>query len=244
MSLLIAELRQLQSFDMAGLRLYLRPPWNKLDAWNILSVHVVMGFRSYCWSVNDEHGHPFILHHPNCPSLQSWSRCIYAVTELTLTLRILNYLTVHEGLGILVIILGEMLANDVSLFIVLVLIISLGTGFSFTLLMPGLRQILDSRVQFASSGILMPFWGLLGMGDIDITQELGYESPTYVIVPLVTYFYLFLATVILINLLIAQMSATYDRVKENSRLFWLFERSKLILEAKDEKVTLLMTDDR
>lgn len=43
-----------------------------------------------------------------------------------------------------------MLANDVSLFLVLALMVSLGTGFSFKLLMPGLERTIDSKIEFAN----------------------------------------------------------------------------------------------
>ena len=48
-----------------------------------------------------------------------------------------------------------MLANDVSLFLVLALIVSLGTGFSFKLLMPGLERIVDPKTEFANIPIFM-----------------------------------------------------------------------------------------
>jgi len=41
--------------------------------------------------------------------------------------------------------------------------------------------------------------------------------------------------VVLVNLLIAQMSSTYERVKENSTEFWEFDRVSLIREYKDNK---------
>jgi hypothetical protein len=146
-AVLYAELRQLNSYDFEGFRMYIRSPWNKMDLWNCCTILTVMAFRLHCWRESPEDG--------TCEDLQSWSRCLYALTEFTLVLRTLNYLMVYESLGVLVIILIEMLANDVSLFLVLALIVSLGTGFSFKLLMPGLERIVDSRTEFANLPLFM-----------------------------------------------------------------------------------------
>lgn len=226
-AILYAELRQLNSYDLDGFRMYIRSPWNKMDMWNCCSILTVMVFRLHCWQQATDTS--------TCDDLQSWSRCLYALTEFTLVLRTLNYLMVYESLGVLVIILIEMLANDVSLFLVLALMVSLGTGFSFKLLMPGLERTIDSNIEFANLPLFLPIWGLLGMGDLAESQTIGYESPSNIIVPVLYFVYLILATIVLINLLIAQMSATYERVKTLSREEWLFNRAEIILESKDEK---------
>lgn len=59
-------------------------------------------------------------------------------------------------------------------------------------------------------------------------------APSFV-VPFFVWLYSFLSTVVLVNLLIAQMSSTYDRVKENSADYWKFDRVQLVLEYKDNK---------
>jgi len=91
-----------------------------------------------------------------------------------------------------------------------------------------------------------PFWGLLGDSDLEGAYE--YQpahtdgglrnfpllAPSF-IVPFFVWIYSFLSTVVLVNLLIAQMSSTYERVKENSAEFWEFHRVSLIREYKDNK---------
>eukprot|EP00966_Prymnesium_polylepis_P023199 533865-Prymnesium_polylepis.1 len=47
--------------------------------------------------------------------------------------------------------------------------------------------------------------------------------------------YVFLSTVILVNLLIAQMSARYETVQEKSAELWLFNRLYLFKEYKDDR---------
>ena len=101
-AILYAELRQLNSYDFEGFRMYIRSPWNKMDMWNCCSILTVMAFRLHCWQQATDT--------TTCDDLQSWSRCLYALTEFTLVLRTLNYLMVYESLGVLVIILIEVLA--------------------------------------------------------------------------------------------------------------------------------------
>ena len=64
----------------------------------------------------------------------------------------------------------------------------------------------DRLVLSLSCAARSPIWGLLGMGDLAVTQEIGYESPTNIIVPALFFFFLLLATVVLVNLLIAQVT--------------------------------------
>eukprot|EP00966_Prymnesium_polylepis_P239669 5542801-Prymnesium_polylepis.1 len=45
----------------------------------------------------------------------------------------------------------------------------------------------------------------------------------------------FIATIILVNLLVAQMADTYGRITEEGFLRWQFERAQLISEYKDTK---------
>ena len=54
--------------------------------------------------------------------------------------------------------------------------------------------------------------------------------------PVLLWVYMFLTTIMLVNLLIAQMSDTYARVSDEGTERWQFQRAQLILEYKDNKV--------
>ena len=73
-----------------------------------------------------------------------------------------------------------------------------------------------------------PAWGDGGM------RHFPMLAPSFHM-PLAIWVYAFVATVVLVNLLIAQMSSTYERVKENSAEYWEFSRVDLVKEYKDNK---------
>ena len=59
------------------------------------------------------------------------------------------------------------------------------------------------------------------------------------ITPLLLFFYLILATVVLVNLLIAQMSKTYEMIIDESRLIWQFDYvHSIVIEYKDNRDVL------
>ncbi len=80
-----------------------------------------------------------------------------------------------------------------------------------------------------------PTHGRSLLGDFDlegIYQFLELGTPAHVILPMLLFVYTFTATILLVNLLIAQMSATYDDVRLRSELYWQFERVALIKDYK------------
>ena len=86
----------------------------------------------------------------------------------------------------------------------------------------------------------LPFWGIFGSYNKDFhTDEVSSEGdPVSVVGPTLLWIYLFITTIILVNLLIAQMSDTYAKVTEKERSVWQYERAHLIDEFKDTKPPL------
>ena len=73
--------------------------------------------------------------------------------------------------------------------------------------------------------------GLIGDFDLDQMVEYnpsGVSEPGSSMLPVLLFLYVFGATVVLVNLLIAQMGATYDNVTSASTLLWQFDRVSLI----------------
>ena len=123
------------------------------------------------------------------------------------------------------------LANIQQVFAVLILIISTGVGATFSLMLARFNSSIDAARAF-SRPIFTPVWSLVGFfNEIDLPTQTGAENPTRVLMPLLLFLYL-VAVVVLVNLLIAAMAETYQRVKESSTLYWLFERAQLIQEFK------------
>lgn len=94
-----------------------------------------------------------------------------------------------------------------------------------------------------NSPLWTPVWGLLGDFDLDVVEDaIGWNAagapPTRSIVPLTILVYMLMANVVLVNLLIAQMSSTYEALMEVATEEWIFNRAHLILEFKDSKRTL------
>ena len=71
-------------------------------------------------------------------------------------------------------------------------------------------------------------------GDVLVEQL----EPTTTLTPILLWVYQFVAAIILINLLIAQMADTYGRVTADGLVRWQFERAALISEYKDTKPPL------
>ena len=93
---------------------------------------------------------------------------------------------------------------------------------------------------FGDNVLWAPFWGLMegtGSFQASLRQNDGQE-PTHTLAPVLLWVYIFASTVILINLLIAQMADTFSRVTADGRIRWQFERSALISEYKDTKPPL------
>ena len=81
-----------------------------------------------------------------------------------------------------------------------------------------------------------PFWGLLG--EFDLESVSNYVPPytagiTSALVPLFLWSYCFIATVILVNLLIAQMSSSYTKVEEAAFQHHNWAYMEIVRDAKD-----------
>ena len=74
-------------------------------------------------------------------------------------------------------------------------------------------------------------WGLLGDFDIDSVYE-SYEvgSADGVVMGALLFVYMFVVTIVLVNLLIAQMSARYESVTAGSHEEWVLEKIDLVEE--------------
>ena len=85
--------------------------------------------------------------------------------------------------------------------------------------------------------ILRPFWGLVGDFDTttiaDYYPEAGFKGMMGSLSALLLWFYVFVITVVMVNLLIAQMGATYSRLEERGPLIAHAGFVELCMEYKD-----------
>ena len=124
-----------------------------------------------------------------------------------------------------------------------------GFGVSFAVLLPNAMSEPWYRVM-GNNPLWGPFWGVFG--SFDVSGPLALEKaiaedgdvlveqlePTTTLTPILLWIYQFVAAIILINLLIAQMADTYGRVTADGLVRWQFERAALISEYKDTKPPL------
>ena len=227
---------------------YFQDKGNWLDMWNYASVLAVAGMRIDLRLKKEEGSEgPYDLYADRGLSEEDevtliWCRCLYAIAAITISVRTSSLLKIRQGFGMLYLITIEMF-KELSSWFELVFWISFGWGVALTVLMPAQNSLEYSRPFWR------PFWGLLGesftdeaeayfehtkqaTGDHFFFDMRGLPS---VLVPLLGFVYLFTTTVVLVNLLIAQMSARYESVVAEGYEKWLAERVALIKEFQDER---------
>ena len=132
---------------------------------------------------------------------------------------------------------------------VIFLVLTVGFGVSFAVLLPNAMSEPWYRVM-GNNPLWGSFWGVFG--SFDVSGPLALEKaiaeggdvlveqlePTTTLTPILLWIYQFVAAIILINLLIAQMADTYGRVTADGLVRWQFERAALISEYKDTKPPL------
>jgi len=251
---LYAELREIPSWDMKGLRIYWKPIWNKMDVMNSVMVLVIVVLRLGC-SVGSSQGgirSSYFAgicdgldpdcHVAHCESLEEWSRVLYGFLALSNWFRLIQLFDYWERFGVLRIIFFKMVETDFLYWMVFVVFISLGTGVALAAMIPN-RMFAPKFPDFHNSPLWAPVWGLLGDFNLDVVDDaIGWNAadapPTRSIVPLTILVYMLMANVVLVNLLIAQMSSTYEELMQVATEEWIFNRAHLILEFKDSKRTL------
>ena len=125
----------------------------------------------------------------------------HALCGVFIILRTAKALSIFENFGVLWIMIGRMV-YDVIYWLGVVVFISIGFGVAYTILMPG--QTYEYNRPF-----FRPFWGLLGDFDtVSIDEYFPLEQDSVLtreLSMLLTWIYTFFTTILLVNLLIAQM---------------------------------------
>ena len=134
------------------------------------------------------------------------------------------------------IILYRMIKNDISSWFVITIWVTFGFSVAFAVLEPANAN----NENQLDRPFFIPWQGLLGEFDFGARYDVLEAGTTIaVIVPILLWVYTFVATVILVNLLIAQMSSTYEEVKEDSCNIWRADRvHSVVSEYKDNREVL------
>ena len=229
------ELFEVGEWTGKGLWIYIRDVWNLQDVLFIALATLVCSLRlaSYLSAADDPIGSAASTY----GFVELAPRSLYAFMIILAYLRVLQYLRYFRSVGVLTIVIGHMMA-DVGFFSVILVFVSLGFGFAFSVMMPQASSQESPLLLFGDAPLYAPFWGIFGSFYRSYEYVDDALDPGMVIAPTLLWVYLFITTVVLVNLLIAQMSDTYSRVTGEGLLVWQFERAQLINEFKDTKPPL------
>lgn len=188
---------------------YLNSFWNLIDLLLCLLVVTTYSLRLTCGY--NESDAPGAVYNSCSPTMIALPRNLYAIILIIAYFRVMPYLRYYQSVGVLTIVLGSM-AADVKLFFAVLMLITGGFSLAFAVLLPA--NMNQQWYHLGSSiSLWQPFWGLFGQFDLaELEETIGPEMPTRLVAPLLLWCYLFTATIVLVNLLIAQMSDTYNRV--------------------------------
>lgn len=161
-----------------------------------------------------------------------------AVVVLLSFIEFLTFLSFHHLFGPWAVIIQD-LVKDMMRFLVILGIFMIGFSLSISAIyVPVFKPPEDTNSSLISSGLEfqspiftfeMLFFSLFGLVEPDLMPPLQL-SPSYskVFMKLVFGIYMMITVVVLINLLIAMMSNTYQRIEARSDTEWKFGRAKLI----------------
>ena len=145
--------------------------------------------------------------------------------------RFVSMMSVFRGVSILTISLSKM-APEIMTWGFLIIFPTLGFSLAFTMILPSQVYLKsDARWPF-----FIPFWGLLGDLDIDTMSEMTPVDSYFAdhFAHALLWIYMFVATIVLVNLLIAQMSSSYAKVEEAASQFHNWAYMELVRDSKDQ----------
>lgn len=199
-----------------------------------VSIQQLQGVESPCRDYVD----PGLVAFEPHSDIEATVRNMYSVLVVLVFVRIFQYTRYFQSLGVLSIVIGGVFP-DVAVFIFIQFILTLSFGIAFANLQPGAMDAYPSHQILGLSPMWVPFWALYGQFDIDrIQHQINDERPTIVTLPLFLFAYMFIASIIMINLLIAMMSETFSKITSEGLQRWQFERCQLISEFKETKPPL------
>ena len=230
---------------------YISDGWNRLDLYSIVIMLVCLGLRIIVWidvasKENYYNGALALgpagqmgLYGLSFETKQILMQCIqicFSLSSVIVFIRFFDTLSIFPRIGEIVIILEAMIKEAFSIYIVLVWS-AIGVATGLSALLP--------QGNLATEFFLRPFWytmrAILGDFDIGEVYEILGDSHTpnqnimtYFAVALL-YSYVFISTITIVNLMIAQMTQSYERISSNSTLFRKYSQVDLIREYKDKR---------
>ncbi|XP_060065040.1 transient receptor potential cation channel subfamily M member-like 2 [Ylistrum balloti] len=171
-------------------------------------------------------------------------RIFFSFSFIGFFLRLLGLFSVHKDLGPKLVMITKMFVDLIYFLAILMVFVVSYSIAAHSILYPVSR--FDGDLLF--NLLRIPYWNLYGeliLDEMEIKEPecsfdpLLYENdtlprcPTQIggyVVPILMGFYMMIANILLLNLLIAMFSNTFQKVQENSDLYWCFQRFTLIYD--------------
>ncbi|XP_077474571.1 transient receptor potential cation channel subfamily M member 4-like isoform X2 [Stigmatopora argus] len=229
-TLICEEIRQAftgSNLLIQGMKSYIQDSWNKCDLAAILLFICAMCCRMFSWSLQ-------------------FGRTLMALDYIVFSLRLIHIFAVHKQLGPKIMMVRKMM-KDIFFFLFLLAVWLTAYGVANQALLFSY----DPRPEWIFRRVIykpyMYIYGLLPEDEVDAELfhqtkctnnrtliEAGAEPcmNTYAnwLVILLQTVYLLITNMLLINLLIAMFSYTFNEVQERSDTYWKFQRYNLIVE--------------
>ena len=216
-------LNEVQQLLLEGLRFYLSDISNYFDM--LISLIFILTFSTRLFGVYSPHCYGDATGF--CDDADTVWRISWGFATIALWLRLMTFCVLSHSLGPMVQMISRMM-RDVAVFFAIMGIIFLGFVFAVDFVADsheGFTTPIESAVTLLT-GLISDF-DFDGFGDDTNTALFCFG---YSIVVL----YLFLASIILLNLLIAMMATTYQRIDDDTTTTIVFERFQLGLRLEKD----------
>ncbi|XP_052403224.1 transient receptor potential cation channel subfamily M member 4-like [Carassius gibelio] len=209
------------------MKLYIQDIWNKCDITALTLFILGLLCRMFPWTYN-------------------FGRAVLCVDYMVFTLRLIHIFAVHKQLGPKIIIVGKMV-KDVFFFLFFLGVWLMAYGVANQALL----YSYDSRSGWVTRRVFyrpyMHIYGQIPLDEIDADKRHEKECTDNVtlihqgaepcpqsdsnwLVLILLSVYLLVTNILLVNLLIAMFSYTFNKVQEHSDVHWKFQRYNLISE--------------
>ncbi|CAM5074734.1 unnamed protein product [Eretmochelys imbricata] len=229
-----------------GLHSYLLDLWNYLDI-VILSLYLASFTLRVLVAVR---GHLHCLDAPSSPGCYYFTRAgrhewqpedpqfvaevLFAVTSMLSFTRLAYILPAHESLGTLQISIGKMI-DDMSRFMFILMIIL--TAFLCGLNNTYVYYQESQRLGNFNETFQFLFWTMFGMEEYSVVDMPQYALAEFVGRALYGIFTIIMV-IVLLNMLIAMITNSFQKIENDADVEWKFARSKLYLSYFREGLTL------
>ncbi|XP_037767870.1 short transient receptor potential channel 2 isoform X1 [Chelonia mydas] len=229
-----------------GLRSYLLDLWNYLDI-VILSLYLASFTLRVLVAVR---GHLHCLDAPSSPGCYYFTRArrhewqpedpqfvaevLFAVTSMLSFTRLAYILPAHESLGTLQISIGKMIDDMIRFMFILMIIL---TAFLCGLNNTYVYYRESQRLGNFNETFQFLFWTMFGMEEYSVVDMPQYALAEFVGWALYGIFTIIMV-IVLLNMLIAMITNSFQKIEDDADVEWKFARSKLYLSYFREGLTL------